>query len=713
MEINGNDGQNNQKRLKEIKEKIEEARNYFNDNYKRFHEFVKFVFKTSLDQRDLEILRNLGKPTSEYNILESFVSRLRGEFAKQQPSLSVRAADGVPLNMLTPEFTKTIDVIEAHLRAIFFDASNDKLEYNIYSDLLAGGFSVVEVYTEYVNEMSFEQNIVVNRVFDPTLCGFDPMARDSHKGDGQYCFQIFPMTRKKFEQDYGKEAAEFMKYSKNVGGFGWSYRDERQEIILVCDFFEKVRKKEKILKLTNGQSIIKKDYKKKIKEWEESGNLEQPPQPLKERDTVIEKIVRYRVCETGILDYKETSYKHLPLVFFDGNSAWINDDNAQYQMTRPYVYHAKGIQQLKNFAGQSLANEMENLVQHKFIVAKESIPEDYLEGYTDPQVPNTLIYNHFLDQNMPEVILPPPREIQRAPIPPELSNAFRMSDEMTQVILGSYDTNLGVNKQEISGAAIAMGAIQSNNASIPYIVGYIKGLNRIAQIIVDLIPKYYRTPRSLPILEPSGKRSYVMINRAGSIYMNYDPNSIQIKVETGVNFAMQKELALKTIVSLMQASEKFAQFMNDEGLSTLLDNIDIRGIDELKAKALSYEKKSQQGQQQMQQMQQQIQQMQLQMAMQHSQALAQKEQAEAAKAMKEAQGPSKNEIDLMKTQIDAQQNQEKIDLSVTELMAKLQSIDTEQMMKQTELDAENARTAVESLHTVAQIMNMQKEPKKE
>jgi len=709
-------GKDSSDRLKQIKERIEQAHTYFNDNYKRFHDYVKFVFKTSLSQRDIKILRDMGKPTSEYNILESFVSRLRGEFAKQQPSLTVRAADGVPINMLTPEFNKTIDVMEAHLRAIFFDASNDKLEYNIYSDLLAGGFSVMEVYTDYVNEMSFEQNIYVDRVFDPTLCGFDPLARESHKGDGAFCFQVFPMSRKRFEEEHGKDLAETMSYSKNIAGFGWSYRDEREEIILVCDYYEKAKKNETIVKLTNGHSMVKKEYDRKLIEWEKQGILEQPPQVINERKTTIETIERYRLCENKILDHKTTSYKHLPLVFVDGNSAWINESNMQYQMTRPYVYHAKGIQELKNFAGQSLANELENLVQHKWIVALESIPEGYEKAYTDPQVPNTLVYKHFLDQDAPEVTLPPPREVMRAPIPPEITNAFRMSDEMTQVILGSYDTNQGVNRQEISGAAIAMGAIQSNNASVPYIVGYIKGLNRVAQIILDLIPKYYRTPRSLPVLEPSGKRSYVLINREGSIYMNYDPNSLQVKVETGVNFAMQKELALKTIVNLMQASERFAQFINDEGLSVLLDNIDIRGIDELKAKALKYEQKQSEGQAQMQQMQQQIQQMQMQMQMQHSKALADKETAEAMKAMKEAQSPTSAEVDLEKMRQDsqfkavkAQQDQQKIDMDLTELLARLQNIDVEQMMKKSEIDAEQARTAVESLHTLARVMNMKNE----
>jgi hypothetical protein len=704
-------------RLEDLKSSVEESYEYFRKNNERYNEFTKFVFYESMNEIDKQVLDDLGKPTIEFNILESFISRLRGEFSKQQPSLTVRAADGVPVNMLTPEFTKLIEVIEAHLRAIFFDAANDKLEYNVYSDLLAGGFSVMEVYTDYVNEKSFEQNIYVDRVFDPTLTGFDPMARESHKGDGRYCFQIYPRTRDQFEAEYGKEAAERMKYSKEVSGFGWSYRGEKDEIILVCDYYEKQYKKTKIYRLTNGVTVTKKEYDNALEVWNQEGRLEQFPEILDERTTDIEEIVRYRFCENELLDFTRTNYKHLPLVFVDGNSVMISNGQLQQQVTRPYVYHAKGIQRLKNFAGQTLANELENLVQHKFIVPIESIPEDYLEAYQNVQKADTLVYNHFLDKNSPEITLPPPREIQRTPIPPEVTNTFRLSDEMTQTILGSYDSALGINSNQISGRAIQAGAMQSNAAAMPYIVGYIKGLNRVAQIIVDLIPKFYRTPRSLPVLKQNGARSYEIINKMGSLYMNYDPNSLQVKVETGVNFSMQKEVALRTVTEMMQASPVFGEFINTKGLSFLLDNIEIRGIEQLKMKAEEFERENDQKiqQQQMMQMQQLQQQTELQMAsgranVTRTQAEAMKSQAEAQKEMKEAQGPSKSEIELMKVQLDAQKNaadeaikKQDADTKFFDVVSKVRNDEIDSQLEMSRLDAEQARTQVELFGSLAKL----------
>lgn len=688
-------------RLKELKKTVEESQQANSENVKRFEKFIKFVFKSSVSDEEAATLAENGMPTLEFNILESYVSRKRGDFAKQQPSLNVRAADGIPLQMLNREFTETINLVEAHLRVMFFDGANDMMEYNIFTDLLAGGFSVMRVYTEYVNEMSFEQNICVERVFDPTLTVFDPLARKSHKGDGRYCAELYPMTRKQFEEEFGEDAAREMTFTRNLSGFDWSFQNEQEEIVLVCDFYEKKTRKETIYKLSNGHSVTKKEYKKFLEKWEKEGYTEQPPMPVNERKTLIEYICRYRFCESKVLDYKETNFKYLPLVFVDGNSIVLKESGAYTQMTRPYVYHAEGIQRLKNYAGQSLANELENTIQHKFIVAIESIPEDYQDAYQNIQKADTLIYNHFLDTNNPAVTLPPPREVQRTPIPPEITNTFRMSDEMTQSILGAYDPSQGINNANMSGIAFARSAIQGDTASMPYIVGYIKGLNRIAQIIIDLIPKYYRTPRSLPILLPNGKREFTEINKSGSIYMNYDPNSLQVKVDTGVNFAMQKEMALQTVISMSQANKGFAQFFNDEGLPTLLDNIEMRGIDELKEKANEWMQKQKQQQEMAQEMQKKEMQMQ-----------SQQQAMEFAGMKKNLQSPSEADVALFAINEKAKTDSANISIKAKdsetkfiEMLYKVRNESVDNELKAAQIDAENTRSAVESVIKISSHVN--------
>jgi uncharacterized protein YeaO (DUF488 family) len=330
--------------------------------------------------------------------------------------------------------------------------------------------------------------------------------------------------------------------------------------------------------------------------WDQQGNVAQIPGTKgKMRTTQLETVCRYRCIETEVIEYSETDFTYFPLVFFDGNSIMLKNpktSGAVQQMTRPYVYHAKGAQKLKNFAGITLANEMENIVQHKFIVAKEALPKemDWLAAYKDMQKPSNMVFNAFFEQDPDKPIPNPIREVQRVPTPPEVVQTFASTDSLIQNILGSYDAALGINDNQLSGIAIVEAATQSNAAAMPYIVGFLQGLQRVAEIIVDLIPKYYTTPRTIPVMGINGKQDYVKINQENGVPMKYDTNVLNVKVEAGVSFQIQKSRALQQLIALQQVSPLFAQFMNEKGLSVLLDNIEIRGIDELKLMVEDWEK---------------------------------------------------------------------------------------------------------------------------
>ena len=680
-----------------IQRKIRDAHGYFKENAKRFNEFVNFVYRTSLTQDDIDRLSILQKPTLEFNILEAYASRLVGEFSKSEPTVNVRAADGVSLERLTGEFLKTSEVLEAHIRQILCDVENTHLSVKIYTDLLAGGYSVAEVYTEYLNEHSFEQKICVQRVFDPCLCGFDPMARLPDKSDGEYAFQLIPKTKKDFEDEFGAGLADKMKFLSNgmggqLGEFNWTYTDQRVDIVLVADFYIKKKNRVKIVKLTNGHVMLKIDYERFVELWVQHGVLEQAPQVLDERWTVREQIERFRICANKVLSHEVTDYKMLPLVFFDGNSIYLRKsiDAPTEQFTKPFFYHTKGIQQLRNYAGQTLGSEIENLVQHKFVASVEGVPSDYQDAYTNVQNASVLLYNAFNKDN-PEQPLPPPREIVRTPTPPIVENVFSMSDRITQSILGSYDGLLGINGNQISGVAIQQGALQSNAAAMPYLLGYIAGLNRIAQIILDLIPKFYVTPRSIPVRGIDGKREYKVINTdkvpegQDKIYMGYDPNDLEIRITAGPNAAVQKQVALEQITRMMGASPVFAEFINTKGLETIIDNMDIRGSDQMKALALEF-------------MEEQL---------QKQQAAAQQGNPELALMNKDLEGrvqAKQAEIDLKRqkmmtdTQIDIAKialEKQKADLRYLEIMAQIKMERDRQHLDHLRREDDNTRAVVQ------------------
>lgn len=700
-------------RLPELKKGVEAWHEYFKRNNQRFWEYTKFTMATTISNSQRTALMALNKPPLQFNIIDAMVSRLLGEFIKHTPSFETRAADGVPIYVLTPEFNATLDIIEGHLRAIFQDSANDSLKYKLYRDIIVGGFSVAEVLTQYVNAMSFEQVIDVERVFDPTLTFFDPLARLSHKGDGAYAGKLVPLTVDDFKTQYGDRAAEDIKFGvgNRMEGFNWSYQNQQQDIVLVAHAYCKEVKRVKIVKLTNGHVVPEKHYEKLIQAWNEERVMAVAPKVLQARWTEMETICQYQFTNDKLLYRQETDFSMLPLVFIDGNSALIrgqdvasgvdsgSDNNGTdsegqtVQMTKPYIMHAKDMQLLMNFAGQSLASEMENIVQHQYIASAESIPEDYQEAYTNPQLASVLVWNELYEKD-PNIRLTPPTILQRRQIPPELSNTFNGAVNHIQAILGTYEASLGISDKQLSGVAIQQGALQSNAAALPYLMGWTNGMSRLAEIIVDLIPKYYRTPRTLPIIKSDGKRDYQIINTPNvphSVRMDYDPKNLQIKVEMGVSAAVQRQVSMEMINTGMAANPDFANFITSMGLEVYLDNMDVRGIDHLKELSVKY------------------------MEMKAEQQAAAAEQptpeqvlVEGEKEIAFAQVEQKREqvqIEQANKATDLAIKKQESDMKFLELLAKIQSDEQKTVIEREKADAENARSAVElSINMIDQVM---------
>jgi len=217
------------------------------------------------------------------------------------------------------------------------------------------------------------------------------------------------------------------------------------------------------------------------------------------------------------------------------------------------------------------------------------------------------------------------------------------------------------------------------------------------------------TPRTIPIIKPDGKRDYYEINKPGNLQFDYDASALEVQVEAGVNFAVQKQIALKAMIQLMQASPQFAQFMNTEGLEVLLDNLDIRGIDNIKVMAAEWMK----NQKQMQEQQAQAQAQQMtpeQMAQQQMQLEQAKIQQKAEEAQLKARTEMQTEemkaqVDLTKISTDDAVKNKEIDIKFMEVMTKIQNADLDAALQQEKVEAENARSAVDMAINVSKHHN--------
>lgn len=669
-----------------IKEDIENWHQYFQENANRFEKFRNGVFNSSLSEADIQLFKTLQMPQLEANMGEAYLSRLRGEFAQSEPGLTIRGKIS----------KQQLETIEGHTLALLDQAKNDNFQFDIYTDMLAGGYSVAEVYTEYENPMSFDQCLRVRRPQDVTLCCFDPEAIESHKGDGRFCAKLHPKSLDSVTDEFGSDATKDFKVGGqgNLATFSWSYAAYDEPIVLVAEYYKKKKKKMKIVKLVTGHTITEDEYEQVLQIWKDKQYFTQPPAVKgKARVSEIDCVEKNIIMQNKMLDHESTIFRYLPLVFFDGNSQMLKENlnGGIKQMTRPFLWHTVGLQKLKNYSLNLAANALENSVRGKLMVPKKGIPPEFVTGFTNFQNAQTIVYNSH-DPANPEIQLPPPMPIPQTPMQPETLQIFGMLDQSMQMVLGSFDSDLARAAQnQMSGEAMDASITLSNSGARPVLVNYFKSLNQIANIFVDLYPKIYTDERSIPVYsKKKGAIDHQDINGNSNIKMDYDSNLLSVKIEAGVNFELQREMAFKNLLSLMKVSPVFQQFINTKGLKWLLDNIDMRGIDQLREEADAFMKMIDQQQQQ---------QMKAQANMPNPETL--KMQIEQGKLQQQAQKQQQDvQIAQMKLQQDAafkqaelQQSQQKIQIEgaikAAQIHIQQQQVQNDQFKTMASLDIEH------------------------
>lgn len=682
-------------RIAQYRKNIDSAYINFKDNNDRFHLFQEFAFRSAITNEEQDALRAVMRPIIEFNLVNAPLSRLCGEFSKQEPSIFVGARNGAQVD------PAQIEVVEGIIRNILYEAQKHNAQYNVYRDALSGGFSCWKVYTEYESEMSMDQVIRLARCYEPTFVFFDPNAREVTKSDAEWYAEICPIPIPEFKAKNPGVDIEMLKTNRG-DNFQWYYSIGGEDVIVECHYYKKKRTKKTIIKLSNGDVIPEEDYKEYVEKWESSGKIEVPPVKVgKSRETIISNFCCYRMTGCNILEETETSFKEPNYIFVDGDSVVLKNGTATYlrQFTKPYIYHARGLQKLINVAGQTITNDIETMTMHKFMIAEEALPssEEDLEALRNPQIASVLVSKAYMEVDGQQVQLPPISSVQRVGLPPDVMNTFNSGLQLLQNILGTTDMQLGVQNNQLSGIAIVEAASQSNATAMPYIVNNMQGLNQAGQVIAQIIPEYMATARTIPIIDKEGNRQVIKVNQDGHVSLTYDPNSIEVKIEAGVNFAIAKDRALKQLIAIMQVSPMFEQFMTQRGLPIFLDNVEFQGVDIVKEEAKKWmaEMEQQQAQQGQQPSPEQVK---LQIAQGDQQLKAQELQQQAEK--------DQANIMIEKQKLAAQFVTDKENTQVKKLqaLADIQEADDQLQIAYVNAEAEQQRTEAEAQLAIAQEM---------
>lgn len=545
--------------IENIERKAKSWHGYWEENnnrYRQCYDFVMAQVEGGSGQWNGQEVRDFEERKRVYltvNRLYSDIQQIVGE--QQQNSVQPH------ITSLSNDIDqKQIALREGLLRYIAYSSRSDIAYQLAFKCALCGGFGAIRIVSDYEDTESFNQELKILPIKEPTLCYWDVAANELDKTDGQYCGCYTTISVQEFKELYPDEdVVSVLPPSESGEGFKW-YDGKR---VTILEHFERHSKKTKLHLLSNGETVLDKDLKDKLSKLRKerrvinkfAKTIENDPQLsqlssiaqeqitiLDTRETVVEEIWHYKITGKTFLEKTLFHGKYLPIVFVDGDSYW----KAGRQITRPYTLFAEDVQRLNNYVFSDMAQRLKTSHHGKMMGTIGQIPASMKKLYTNPELPQAYLAWEP-DPRYPT--LPPPQFIPPPELPASILNIPVLLENLTQAILGRYAVNRGGSSGEVSGTAISARVKQGNIGTFVYFNNLNRAAEKIGIICLNMMPFIYTTERQVMTTNKDGTVDKQKYN------FNQDDSSVKynLTVSVGSPYEVQKGENAQQLVMTMQA----------------------------------------------------------------------------------------------------------------------------------------------------------------
>jgi hypothetical protein len=502
-----------------------------------------------------------GRPCLTVNRLTQFVRQVTNQARENKPAVLVSPQDD-------KADLKTAEVLQGMIRNIE-NNSRAPMVYATASDHQATiGRGWIRILTEYVDERSDKQKLVLKRVRNPFTIYFDPACQELDYSDATFAFVVSDMRPEVFKAEYGEDA-----YGEGLSEFE-SIGDQRADwitadsAIRVAEYWYTTSIKDEAWTLATGEAVLKSEVPEQMAVKDIfTGKIAfvQGPQgqiPIVKRRTTRRIEVRAAtISGVRILEGDEDKTQgaiwpglNIPIVPVIGDEIDING-KVDY---RGIVRDAKDPQRRYNYS-VSAATETGALAPKSPYVAAEGQLEGREDMWAQANVKNysTLTYKPTsLDGHL---VPPPQRNVSEPPIQAMVALTAQADNDLKSVT-GLFDASLGAPGPEQSGKAILARQQQGHLGNVNYGDNLNFAIATVGRYLVDLIPKVYDTPQVMRILGIDDQPKTVMV--AGKNGPEADPTKdiynvgvgqYDVTVSVGPSYQSRRQEATAAMVQFVQA----------------------------------------------------------------------------------------------------------------------------------------------------------------
>lgn len=555
-----------------------------------------------------------NKPTLTINLLPQSIRAVTGQIRATNPAIKVMAADG--------EARKEVaKIIEGLVRHIEYQSNATAIYEGAGESAAACSMGYWRIGTKYCDDVSFDQDITIDRIYNPFSVFLDPRAKDPTRKDAEWGFVIEEMAKDDFKAAYPDVSlADFTSAHKDAI---YTYWITDKDTVVVAEYFW-TEYDEEVIAITPEGQVIKGPFPSGME--------------LRKRTVRKPRVMWCKMTANEVIEGPtEFPSRYIPIVAVTGEEWHLGEETYRSGVVR----FAIEPQQLYNLARSEQASVLQLQSKAPYIGAAEQF-----DGYTDYWAEAGKSNRPYLPYNNVEGLGAPQR--QQPPVASSgLMAEMQIAAEDIKRTTGIYDAGLGARSNETSGVAIAQRKEESQNSTSIYADNMAKAVAHTGRILVDMIPRVYDTKRTVRILGEDGQEKMAVINgllvrQDGEYPLNdVTVGKYDVRISVGPSYSTRRQESVDGMMEFMRVFPAAAPMIGDL-VARSQEWADAETIAERLAKAIPPELRDEQegqapqGPNPEQQMAMQAQQQAMQVQQQMAQLALQKEQAEVEQAKAKA-----------------------------------------------------------------------------
>lgn len=543
--------------IAEARKRYDLASKAASENRSRFKEAMRFVSGSQWDDRLRQVRESQFRPCLTMDRLGTHINQVVNDQRQSKPAIKVHPVDD-------RADVKTAEIYNGLIRNIEHQSNAPAVYETAAYTQVAGGQGVWRILTQYADEDSFEQDIVLKRMLDPLSVTFDPNAKEMDASDGHYAFVEESVDRERFKELYPD--IDPGDWGGNADDQGWW----NPETIRCAEYYRVIYKPTEILLMADGSVMDRSAYEQAIK------SVAAPflPGPeltvVSSRKTKKREVQWFKIAGNSIVDSRVWPGKYIPLVRVVGNEMVVDGKIIYTGLT----HRAYDAQRMYNYQTSVMVEILSLQKTAPFIGAKGQF-EGVEQRWDRANVTNP----PYLEYNPVEIngnLAPAPSRQPAPQVPTGNVQAMQAAAMDLQWITGQHAANFGAKSNETSGRAIRARQQEGDTATYHYLDNLSRGILHTGRIIVDLIPKIYDTKRILRVLgedssaeivEQDPDQPQAMVEQQTDdgvkrIY-NLGVGRYDVAVSVGPSFGTLRQESVEAMSTLLQGNPQLWQAIGD------------------------------------------------------------------------------------------------------------------------------------------------------